>query len=1122
MTLGDLLVAQARRTPDAVAVRQWDDVLTYREFAGRAGALALKLRALGAGPDVRIGICLPRTPDLLVAVWGVLLAGAAYVPLDPSHPAARRAEIAADAGVVIVVDQVSGSVELDQVPTGIARTDDLAHVLYTSGSTGRPKGVLTTHRNVIAFATAIAADTGVGPDTRTSGIVSPAYDGFTLDVFVPLLAGGSVQLVGDADRADVARLERFLREHRVTWAFITPALLRLLDRGRLPDLRDVLTGGEVTEPGQVSRWGTLWNLYGPTEITVAATAERLSGHWTEPLPIGRPLSGSRVYIVDNNLKPVSPGHSGELLVGGGGLARGYLGNPGLTAERFVPDPFGDVPGERLYRTGDIARQRPDGRLEFLGRRDDQVKISGQRVEPAEIEAVLREMAGEAAVVAVPGPSGVELVAFVGAQNPSAGSEPGGPLTETELRWHCAARLTPVMVPRRFILLDRLPVDPTTGKLDRAQLRQLAATTDDIDLPADPSQRQIAEMWRAVLGTPPRLDQDFLAAGGHSIAVMRLVAAIRDGLARDVTAQDVFDGRTLAGIAERVAKADVLVATEIPVGTPPTLSPSQRRLWFLDRLAPGSAAYNILFAERLSGPLDVPKLAAALSTVARRHDVLRWRITDTGGVPAAVCDPPAEVPLPTTDLAEAEIPSRLAEDVGTPFDLATGPAWRARLYRVGPNDHVLSLVLHHAVADGWSKSVLYREISAAYAGTVLPPPRHGYADYAAWRTDRDDQRADADLTWWTDHLAGAPTVLDLPRDRQRPAVQTYVGRTAAKRFPAGLGQSVQAFAAAHATTPSLVVLAAFGELLRRLTGRADNVVGVVAADRGEPAFADLIGFCVDIVPVRLRSTESAFADAVPACREEFLAATGHPAAPLERIVDAMRLPRDPSRGPLVQVLFNVFNFDQASLSLPGAGSQPVPIAVPGSPFDVTIYLSEQDGQLGLEAAYNPDLYDHERVDGLLADYVTLLAELIANPARPMAEVAAAYPTSARRQSVPLEAPARPPVGPAAEPHTPTELAVAGIWRQVLGLDSVRATDNFFDVGGRSFDLVAVQARLAELFDRQIPVVDLFRYHNIRALAGHIDGVAENRPQALAAQRAAARRDRARRRTAHRAADQEVDT
>ncbi|MFI9387346.1 amino acid adenylation domain-containing protein [Kutzneria sp. NPDC052558] len=1114
MTLGELFLAQARRTPDAVAVRQWDVVLTYRELAGRAGALARALRAVGAGPEARIGICLPRTPDLLVAVWGVLLSGAAYVPLDPSHPTARRAEIAADAGVVHVVDHVADAVlDMDDVSISGGQPDDLAHVLYTSGSTGRPKGVLTTHRNIAEFAATIAALTGVGAGTRMSGIVSPAYDGFTLDVFVPLLAGGSVQLAGDADRADAGRLAEFLREHGVTWAFITPVLLRLLDGSRLPDLREVLTGGEVTEPAQVERWTapgrSLWNLYGPTEITVAATAQRLTGRWTEPLPIGRPLAGYRVHLVDDDLRPVPAGTPGELLVGGAGLARGYLGNPALTAERFVPDPFGP-PGSRLYRTGDIALRRPDGALDFLGRLDAQVKISGQRVEPAEIEAVLREAVGQVAVEALPGPHGVELVAFV-----------DGVSSEEALRDHCATRLTPVMVPRRFVFLDRLPVDPTTGKVDRARLRRIEVP-DDTELPADPVERQVAELWREVLGTTPRRDQDFLAAGGHSIAVMRLVAAIRDGLGRDVTAQDVFDGRTLAGVAERVAKANVLTRTEPPVGTPPMLSPSQRRLWFLDRLAPGSAAYNILFAERLTGQLDVRTLAAALSTVAERHDVLRWRITDTGGIPTAVCDPPAEVSLPVADLIEGEIPARLAADVGTPFDLTKGPAWRARLHRIGANDHVLSVVLHHAVADGWSKSVLYRELSAAYAGTALPPRKHGYADYAAWRTRRDEGAVDNDLAWWTEHLAGAPTVLDLPRDRPRPPVQTYNGRTAAKLLPMELGATIRGFAAEHASTPSLVVLAAFGELLRRLTGRPDNVVGVVAADRGEPAFADLIGFCVDIVPVRLRP-EGGFAAAVSACRAEFLDVTAHPAAALERIVDAMRLPRDPSRGPLVQVLFNVFNFDQATLSLPEVRSAPIPIAVPGSPFDVTIYLSEQDGQLAVEAAYNPDLYDHERIDGLLADYIALLAALIADPTSPMTEVATALPDPARRHTVPETQPTPlRPMGSDAAPATPTELAIAGVWRRVLGLDTVRATDNFFDVGGRSFDLVAVQAGLAELFDREIPVVDLFRYHNIRALAGHVDGVAENRPLASAARRATARRERARRRTAVRAAEQETDT
>ncbi|HWM01001.1 MAG TPA: amino acid adenylation domain-containing protein [Actinophytocola sp.] len=1142
-SLAELVLAQARRTPDAVAVRQWDRTLTYRELAGRAGALAAELRAAGVRRGDRVGLWHGRTPELVVAVLGVLFTGAAYVPLDRAHPHARLVDIAADAGLRVVVVDIAehpfagltarlvpaDAADLDTLHPGPAGPDDIAHVLYTSGSTGRPKGVLTTHRNVVAFATAMAAHTGAHAGTRAFGYSSPAFDAFTFDVYLPLLVGAATQLVGDADRMDPARLERFIVEHRVDWGVITPPVLRTLDPARVPGWRSVICGGDLVPPEEVERWTgpvdpprrRFWNIYGPTETTVVVTGVELSGRWSEPLPIGLPLPNHRAHVVDEDLRPLPPGKPGELLIGGAGVSPGYLDRPALTAERFVPDPFSGDPGARLYRTGDIVRQRPDGRLDFLGRRDGQLKINGQRIELAEVEAVLRELPGvdEAEVVAVREGGEPVLVAFV------AGPAVPSP---AQVRDGCARRLTAVMVPRRIHTLDALPVQPSTGKVDRVRLRELASEPE-------PGAETVglAGIWQRVLGGAPAPESDFFAAGGHSIAVMRLVAAVRAELGKDVGADDVFTGRTFAGIAARVDAAGPVTAIAPATGNPPTLSPSQRRLWFLDQLAPDSSAYNIAFAERLRGPLDVDALRAALRTVAQRHEVLRWRIVGSRGVPVAVCDPPADVPLPVLDVTEAELAAGLAATAATPFDLATGPVWRATLYRLAPTEHVLGLVLHHAVADGWSQSVLYRDLAAAYTGTPLPPLPAGYADYAVWRADRDGRDGDADLAWWVDHLAGAPTTLDLPRDRPRPAVQTYTGELASAAFPAGLDAEVRRHAAEQGATPSLVLLAAFGQVLARLTGRADNVVGVVLADRAQAAFEDLVGFCVDIVPVRLRAGDRAgFTNAVRACRQEFLDVTAHPAAPLERIVGGLDVPRDPSRSALVQVLFNVFNFAEPRLAMPDLRTEPVPVAMPGSPFDLTVYLVERDGAFALDVVFNPDLFDRARIDALLAGYLRLLGELVAEPERPAAEVAADCPDPAARRFAPGAAPAHVvPVrvsgpllaGPAAQLRTPTEHAVAAIWRELLKLDAVGPTDNFFDVGGHSLMIVTIQARLAELLGRTVSVVDLFQFPNIRALAAHLDGAAVADVQlARASQRASARRDRARRRTAARTAEGESET
>jgi amino acid adenylation domain-containing protein len=1136
-TLSGLIVAQATRRPDAPALRQWSRVLTYRELLGRAAALAGELGALGAGPERLVGVCTRRTPDLVVAVLGVLLSGAAYVPLDRSHPRQRLLDIIADAGIALVVADAAGRELLGdagvryveppaasaagpgEISAGPARPDNVAHVLYTSGSTGRPKGVLTTHANLVAFVTGCRSwVAGVGPHMRSLAVNSVSFDAATIDLFVPLSEGGSVQLVGDEDRADPVRLHRFAAGHRATWGLVTPAVLALLDPAGLPDLTVVMSGGDVLPPELVEPWTAggrrrLYNAYGPTEATVGQLAREVSGRWTGPVPIGRLLPNHRGYLLDPRGQPVPPGGEGELYLGGPGIARGYLHRPALTARSFLPDPYSGEPGARMYRTGDLVRQLPDGDLAYLGRRDGQLKVRGQRIELGETEAVLRghPEVGDAVVTAVPGVNGPELVAFV---------TPGDAPERARLRGYAAGHLTPAMVPRWIERLPRLPLT-AGGKVDRARIHELAlaltAAGDTGSGDTGPG-GELASLWQRVLGGPvPEPDEDFFAAGGHSIAAMRLVAAIRQELRRDVSVQDIFDRRTLAGLAGRVAGAAALSGPELGAGNPPALAASQRRMWFLDRLAPQLTAYNIGFAERLRGRLDVPALRSALSAVARRQDILRWRIPESGGEPYAVCDPPAPVPLPVADLAEADLPGLLARAVARPFDLATGPLWRPELHRLDETDHLLVIAFHHSIVDGWSQARLYADLSAAYAAALAGQPTHlpelefGYADYVAWLARRQERDGAADRRWWAGHLAGAPPVLDLPRDRPRPPVQTYAGAVTGVALGDRLDADLRRLAGRLGATPPQLVLAALAQALRRLTGATDLVVGAINADRRLAAMQPVVGFFIDMVPLRLRVDDGAtFAAAVDGTRTEYLAATAHPAAPLERIVDDLRLPRDPGRAALVQIVFNAYNFGDAALALPGVTATPVPVPPPGSPFDLTVYLLERGGTLSLDLLYNRDLYHEDRMRRLAGDLVALLAGLVAHPDKPVGELTTGFRTDGVTGDPPPPPPPPPAAGHGAGPATPTERLIAGIWRSVLDLDAVRATDNFFDVGGHSLALVAVQHRLGEVLGRPLPVVDLFRYPSVRALAAHLDGAAEHPELSRAAQVAAARRSRTRRR------------
>ena len=1174
-TAGDLVLARAAARPDAVAVRQWDAAVPYRELAGRAAAVAARLRAAGAGPERRVGICLRRTPDLVVAVLGVLLSGAAYVPLDPDGPAARRAEILADADPLAVLVDPAGAAALAGTGRPLlaltadtaeprrcpARPLDAAYVLYTSGSSGRPKGVVVPHRAVSSYALAFGAVTGVDATTRGLAFAALGFDVSVADLLVPLCAGGEVALAGEADRDDPGRLQRFAEAHRVSWGVLPVALLPLLDPDRLPDWRTVVTGAEAPGPEQVLRWAgpaaaprrRFLNCYGPTEATVCVTGFETAGAWDRPVPMGGPLPNQRVYVVDPQLRPVPPGVPGELLIGGAGLARGYLGRPGLTAARFVPDPFGDEPGARLYRTGDLVRWEPDGALLFLGRLDRQLKVRGQRIEPAEVEAALRShpAVGHAVVEPVDGPAGTELVGFAtaaaGAAAAGGGSVGGGSgaagLDPAALREHCRDRVPAAAVPARVLVLDRLPLT-TSGKVDTAALRALAADrrggsdrdgrgragpADDGLGSAGPgagpgpagveeAERAVVRAWEPLLGAAGA-DADFFRAGGHSITAMQLVATLRAGTGRAVTVEDVFDGRTVAGIAARLAAARPRDGGDLPTGSPPALSPAQRRLWFADKLAPESAAYNIALAERLHGPLDEPALRAALAEVARRHEVLRWRVPDAAGVPTVVLDPPGPVPLPVEDVEPAALAGRLTAAAADRFDLATGPLWRARLLRLGPAESVLALTFHHAVFDGWSQRPFLADLAAAYdaarAGrpAALPRTPARYADFVAWRERRDAGRGPADLRWWTEHLAGVPAVLDLPRDRPRPPVQTHAGAQAAVALSPATTAAVRALAGRVGGTAPAVLFAGFAELVGRITGRDDLVVGTPAADRRHPDLHPLVGFFVDVVPLRARLAGTSFADRARAAADELVAALAHPGAPLEQVVEALGVRRDPARSALVQVLFNVYNFPEPRLALAGLRTGRVAPGLPGSAFDLTVYVVERDGAYAIEATYNTDLYDAARIRLLLTGYAALLDQLAADPDAPVA--AAVLPAAAELARGVADADARPaPATGGAEPATDTERLVARVWQEAVGRP-VRATDGFFDVGGTSMTAVVVQARLRELTGRQLRVVDVFRYPSVRALAAHLDqlgtgagGTDAARELDRAAQRAAARRGRTR--------------
>ncbi|MEV4050072.1 amino acid adenylation domain-containing protein [Amycolatopsis sp. NPDC049688] len=999
----------AAADPDRPAIAAEDgSVRTYGQLWQAAAGVAARLRSAGVTPGAAVGICAGRSASTVAALLGCGLAGAAYVPLDPAAPAARLARMAEIAGIAVVLADAESAgritfapvLPVDPGPDGgstpppLSEVDGPAYILFTSGSTGEPKGVTVTHSALTAFLAAMTGhEPGLSARDRLVAVTPFTFDIAALEIFGPLTCGACVTLAEAATTHDGVALARLLEAADCDVLQGTPATWRLLlDAGwrPWPGFR-ALCGGEALPAdlaAELREYGAeLWNLYGPTETTVWSTVACVDDG---PIGIGRPIPGTTLELTTATGARVPVGAVGEIRLSGAGLALGYAGRPAVTAERFVP---GDG-GRRRYRTGDLARFDHSGRLRHLGRADAQLKIRGHRVEPAEAEAALTAHPGvpAAAVVAREG-------RLVGYYLPDPAS--GGHVDPAVLKTHLGTLLPAYLIPDLLLPLAEFPLTPH-GKLDRTALaaRPIRQPAGDADPgPRDGLEAVVVEIWSDVLGRSLAAGDDFFEAGGHSLDAARAATRLSAALGVEIPVPAVFEHPSPAALAGWARARTAGPADPVPVlpgDGPFPLSSAQERLWFLAEYAPESPAYNVPVAARLTGPLDVPALRRALDGLVARHPALRTVFAEDGGRGSQRHLPPGEAALRIIDLAAApDAADRAAALAGAaatrPFRLAAGePPFRATLVRVSEQDHVLVLVLHHIVADGWSVSVLARDLAAAYAGTELPEPALRHSDYAAWQRGRA-ARAAGQLTRRCEDLAGAPHTLELPADRPRPPERRHHGRTLPLSAGTGLTDGVRALARDAGVTEFMVLLAAFAATLTRFSGQEDLLIGTPAAQRTAPGTADVVGLFAETLVVRARTGgDPTVRELLARVRRACLDAYAAPDVAFETLVDAMAPQRDPARSPLFQVMIALNNTAGALPQLPGLAVEPVPVPNRTAKFDVVLNLLDTPAGIDGGLEYDTDVYQEPLMARFAGHYLRTLREFTADPGRPLSAIGALSP------------------------------------------------------------------------------------------------------------------------------------
>jgi amino acid adenylation domain-containing protein len=1144
------IALQVAATPGAAAVEGGATSLSYAELAGLADRVAHALKALGAGPGRRVGVCLTRRPELVGVLLGILRTGAAYVPLDPGFPADRLAYMVEDAGVVAVVTERSVAERAVVARSRQLRLDDdaqvieamrsrgsyegldvssdaPAYVIYTSGSTGRPKGVVVPHGAVCNFLAAMRERPGLRAGERLLAVTTLSFDIAGLELFLPLVVGATVVIAAADDVIDGAALVALLRDRRIGVMQATPTTWHLLlDAGWVPapGFR-ALCGGEALPRALAVRLVEagceLWNLYGPTETTIWSTVARIDRPDAD-ISVGTPIDNTRVWVVDESTRLCPIGEAGELCIAGEGVADGYHGRPDLTADRFVADPFAGPRGGRMYRTGDLGRWREDGTLEHLGRLDFQVKVRGYRIELGEIETCIGELDGVSRVVVAARevhPGDVSLVAWI---VPARGRS----IDPQAVRQALRRRLPDYMVPRHVMSLNVMPLLPN-GKIDRKALPDPATVTAHLRAegpgaprgPSDPAlgepgplgADEIGAMMASVLGrTSVAPDDDFFRLGGHSLVAAKLATLIAARTGHRPSLRVLFEAPTPRRLAERVAATgsgtDRHEGAEAERPIPrladrdhAPLSQMQQRVWFLENLTPGTVAHCMPSAHRLVGPLDGAAFGRAFDALVRRHAAMRTVVERDGAggrqriLPSlqsevlSVVDLSALLPAERTARLDAEILRRVA----TPFDLEAGPLFAACLFRLRPDEHVLFFQAHHLIWDAGSFDVLSADLAELYRAeregrrAVLPEITVEYGDFAAWHNERmAGPELARQLAHWRAVLEPLPRPIDLRGARPRP--EEMSGRGGAWQFVLGadVRDALREQARAAGRTLYSALLAAFAMTVHAASGRDEFVVGTPVRGRDRAPLEPLLGFFVNMLPMRLCVNPelplSRWIDAVHARVVESFAS---PDVPMDSLMRALKPPRDPGRPPIHQVSFSYQDIRERPVRWGELRHERVPTPILGATQDLGLWCVETHDGVEFVFTFNADILDQDVVSAFGGRIESLLRAMVERPDAPLAELIGRADPGPAKSPV-ATAVVEVSVAPSGPQPEATLEVVGRIWCRLLAVDAVRPEDNFFDLGGHSLLAIRAVAEMEQAFGVRLPVRRLI-FESLEQIAGALD-------------------------------------